>query len=103
MGARVSHQCFSDIDEARALVYSQRPITVLASGELQAIEFLNGEWLIQTYSDGVLVDSSAAPLLSLYPCDKTQELLDASGLAWLVVLVWVVAWGVAVLRKGLFL
>jgi len=103
VGARVSHQCFSDVDEARALIYSGTLPTVLPSGDLQTIEFSGGDWVVQTYSGGVLVDSSTAPSLSLYPCDKTAELADAAALAWLVVLVWAAAWGVAVLRRAVFL
>lgn len=102
MGARVGQICFTDIETARAFVYSQTP-PALSGSSVTVLEFDGLQWNSNIYTAGVLSSSSPAPPLSLPSCDLSQDLADSALLGSLIVVAWASAWGVSVLRRAFFM
>lgn len=107
MGLLVNGVCVLDSASAVDKYFSSVAPNLLAGATSYEIAFLKvgAVWKIESYrwsAAGVkTVNYSVnATVPTLPACDDYTGLYDGITLGWLVVMVWALAWGVSVMRKG---
>lgn len=101
-GHIVNGQC---VDVAASLdsFYGVAPV-VQTSGNPAYLSIINKSasgWMQDTYQNGTLISSVAAPTPLFADCDTTASFVDGHLLGWGVVAAMVVAWSIHVLRRGI--
>lgn len=102
MGASAQGRCFDSAASAADAVWSGvGPVVSGSPPSISVVELGGTGWQLATYQGGVLQSVEAVPSIAFAPCDPAAGALDGLALGWMVVGVWVVAWGINVLRRGL--
>jgi len=98
--ALVNGSCVSGTD-ASALYWSSVPPSLDASGVTRVVSDGAGGYVWQRWESGSLVASSPVPAPNFVECSRGANAADGTALGFAVAGVWVAAWAVVVLRKGL--
>lgn len=61
----------------------------------------SGIWQLETYLNGSLYSTVAAPVPSFASCDTTEQFFDGMAIGWLVVGAMVAAFSIHLLRRAL--
>lgn len=102
MGALHSGVCYPSPSDAARAVFSAVGPVAHSGGSVSAVEETSPGVFSMVTRDAVGVVSTVSLSPPSFPvCDPVDSVLDASNLAWLVVGVWAMAWGVGVLRRSL--
>ena len=99
-GVLVNGQCLAP-DVGEGVYWAGVVPKITDSGQLFTVEFVADAWVQRVYSGGVLQSSAPLPTPNFYPCDPVESVLDGFTLASAVVLVWVIGWSFAILRRAL--
>lgn len=104
MGTRVGEICYSDVQQALDVVYSAE-VPKVVPGPTPYMTYYRKDpsgWRMTTVryegSIPVLV-SDANATLAIQPCDVMEPFNDGMQIAWALVLVAVIAWGIKKMRE----
>lgn len=99
MGALFNGSCFASVTDATHAALSH-VVPVIGSGTISTTEYTAGAWSLVTRDSGGIVSSVPIPSLDFAPCSPLDAFLDGSALGWGVAMVWLVAFGVVAMRRG---
>jgi hypothetical protein len=107
-GALIGNRCYADQSQAADAYYSAvaPSQTPGATSYLSVFEKVSGAWKLRRYQvdtggSVALLTESPVPALAFPSCDPYEPFKDGMAVGWGVVACMVLAWGVAVLRRGI--
>lgn len=107
-GALVGGRCFASQDAAADAYYSGAAPSQTPGATSYLSEFVkvSGAWKLRRYQVDntgavAMLSESAVPPMAFATCDPAESFKDGLTVGWGVVAAMVIAWGVAVVRRGL--
>jgi len=97
----VGRACYVTPADAATAFYSGVVPVVSTNGRITELSFSGGVWNVVTSGSSGVISSFPAPVPELADCNLAGRMADNGALAALVLLVWVSAWGVGMLRRAL--
>lgn len=102
-GALYQGSCYATVADAASAAWSGVAPVVSAGSPpfVSTVGLVNGQWTVTTSQGGAVVGQVAVPSLGFAQCDVGASAVDGSTLGFAVVGVWVAAWCVMALKRGL--